>query len=447
MITRLHLDNFKAWKRVDVEFGQITGIFGTNSSGKSSLLQFLLMLKQTRDTTDMEIALNLGDPHQLTDLGSYRDLVFGHDESKSVSWELRWRGGAFQGDETPLRLRSSVALDGVNLRTRSLWYRTPSYSIGIERAEGGDGYVLCDANGPIEESAGQGAGSEMRPSKSYVLPLSISMMVRRVRRPSGGRHPPTTAMHLPHAYERLMDQIHYLGPLREPPRRSYRFGGVRPSNVGVRGERTMDALLAATLADQTISEGNGDKRSFQETIAFWLREMNLVSAFRLAEIGEYTNRWEARITSGAAGTETALTDVGFGISQVMPVLVLLYYVPKGSILLLEQPELHLHPSAQSVLADVFLHAARTRGVQIVAESHSEHFLRRIQRRRAEGAQGSDNVRLHFASGGANGSELADLELDRYGQIRNWPKDFFGDELGEVFAIQEAGLRRRREESE
>ena len=243
-----------------------------------------------------------------------------------------------------------------------------------------------------------------------------------------------------------MDQIHYLGPLREPPRRSYRFGGARPSDVGIRGERTMDALLAATLAERAIADDRGVERSFQETIARWLQKMNLVSAFRLVEIGEYTNRWEARVTSGPAGAETTLTDVGFGISQVMPVLVLLYYVPKGSIILLEQPEIHLHPSAQSVLADVFLHAARTRGIQIVVESHSEHLLRRIQRRRAEGAEGTENMRLYFASAGENGARLDDLELDRYGQIRNWPPDFFGDELGEVFAIQEAGMRRRMKEA-
>ena len=242
-----------------------------------------------------------------------------------------------------------------------------------------------------------------------------------------------------------MDQIHYLGPLRDPPRRSYRFGGVRPSDVGIRGERTMDALLAATLAEEALADDDEAERSFQETIASWLQKMNLVHAFRLVPIGEYTNRWEARITSGPAGTETTLTDVGFGVSQVMPVLVLLYYVPKGSIVLLEQPEIHLHPSAQSVLADVFLHAARTRGIQILVESHSEHLLRRIQRRRAEGAEGTDDVKLYFVSAGESGARLNDLELDRYGQIRNWPEHFFGDELGEVFAIQEAGMRRRMEE--
>ena len=371
--------------------------------------------------------------------------MYAHDESESVSWEIGWTGGAFRDEKTALRLRSSVALEGVNLETRRLWYTTPTYSIGIERPAGDDEYVLHDANGPIELPFTSKPGPEVRPAKSYVLPVSMLLRLRRATGPSGSRRPPYSSTHLPYAYERLMDQIHYLGPLRDPPRRSYRFGGVRPSDVGIRGERTMDALLAATLAEEALADDDEAERSFQETIASWLQKMNLVHAFRLVPIGEYTNRWEARITSGPAGTETTLTDVGFGVSQVMPVLVLLYYVPKGSIVLLEQPEIHLHPSAQSVLADVFLHAARTRGIQILVESHSEHLLRRIQRRRAEGAEGTDDVKLYFVSAGESGARLNDLELDRYGQIRNWPEHFFGDELGEVFAIQEAGMRRRMEE--
>jgi predicted ATPase len=65
------------------------------------------------------------------------------------------------------------------------------------------------------------------------------------------------------------------------------------------------------------------------------------------------------------------------------VLVLCYYVPEGSILILEQPEIHLHPSVQTGLADVFIDAVKTRKVQIILESHSEYLLRRLQRRIAE----------------------------------------------------------------
>ena len=137
-----------------------------------------------------------------------------------------------------------------------------------------------------------------------------------------------------------------------------------------------------------------------------------------------------------------LTDVGFGASQVLPALVLLYYVPEGSIVLLEHPEIHLHPSAQSGLADVILAAAGDRKVQVIVESHSEHLLRRLQLRVAEGLAAPEDVKLYFTSMTEGAATLSDLELNEWGEIRNWPDNFFGDELGEISAIRIAGLERK-----
>lgn len=86
-----------------------------------------------------------------------------------------------------------------------------------------------------------------------------------------------------------------------------------------------------------------------------------------------------------------LTDVGFGVSQVLPALILLYYVPEGSIVLMEQPEIHLHPAVQSGLANVILKVAETRNLQVIVESQSEHMLRPLQRRVAEGVIQKDKV--------------------------------------------------------
>lgn len=133
-----------------------------------------------------------------------------------------------------------------------------------------------------------------------------------------------------------------------------------------------------------------------------------------------------------------LTDVGFGVSQILPVLVLCYYAPKGSTIILEQPEIHLHPSVQAGLADVFIDAIKTRDMQIIVESHSEHLLRRLQRRIAEAAFPQDQTALYFCDTDTTGtSHLTALDLDMFGNITNWPPDFFGDELGETIAMAEA----------
>ena len=89
-----------------------------------------------------------------------------------------------------------------------------------------------------------------------------------------------------------------------------------------------------------------------------------------------------------------------------------------------------------------LHVAQTRNVQIVVESHSEHLLRRFQRRVAEGSAEPDDVKLYFVSARNGVARASDLSLNRYGEVENWPAGFFGDEVGEVAAIAKAGLKKR-----
>src|SRR5205823_3074821 len=131
---------------------------------------------------------------------------------------------------------------------------------------------------------------------------------------------------------------------------------------------------------------------------------------------------------GAA--DVLLTDVGFGISQLLPVIVLCYYVPEGSTVILEQPEIHLHPSVEAGLADVFIDAIKVRKIQILLESHSEYLLRRLQRRIAEQFEDfkAEDLALYFCEFRDGESVLLPLEVDLLGNILNWPQDFFGDEV-------------------
>jgi predicted ATPase len=141
-------------------------------------------------------------------------------------------------------------------------------------------------------------------------------------------------------------------------------------------------------------------------------------------------------------TWVPLTDVGFGVSQVLPVLTLCFAAPPGSTLILEQPEIHLHPKVQAGLADVFIDAIRTMNIQIIVESHSEHFLQRLLRRVAEDDFATDDAALYFCTNPGGGSTIERLNVDMFGAIRNWPPDFFGDPLGESIATADAAQRRR-----
>jgi predicted ATPase len=126
----------------------------------------------------------------------------------------------------------------------------------------------------------------------------------------------------------------------------------------------------------------------------------------------------------------------------LPALVLLYYVPEGSTILMEQPEIHLHPSVQSGLADAILTVAKSRKLQVIVESHSEHLLRRFQRRVAENDFPSDEIKLYFCDSVGGESKLVDLDIDLFGEIRNWPRDFFGDEMHEIAETRKAILKNK-----
>jgi predicted ATPase len=239
-----------------------------------------------------------------------------------------------------------------------------------------------------------------------------------------------------------MDSIFYLGPLRDYPKRQYLLADTQPSDVGLKGEYTISAIRAMTTSGAKRNIAKGFRlRPFQETVAHWLQELGVVSSFRVEEIKKGTNLWQVFVKVREGASEVLLTDVGFGISQVLPVLTLLQYVPEGSTVILEQPEIHLHPLAQANLADAIINAALHRKVQVIVESHSEHLLLRLQRRVAEEVLSSEDVKLYFCDALKNKSRLVPLQLDMFGKIQNWPEKFMGDQFEETAAAEIARLDR------
>ena len=237
------------------------------------------------------------------------------------------------------------------------------------------------------------------------------------------------------AYEDLFQNTYYLAPLREYPKRTYLWSGERPQDVGKYGELTVAALLASRKKDVEV----------ELSVAKALQKLELIYNFRVNRITPNRGDYEILVQKTPNSTEVLITDVGFGVSQVLPILVLCYYAPKGATLIFEQPEIHLHPSVQAGLADIFIEVIKTRNIQIIIESHSEHLLRRLQRRIAEEKDGftNDNAALYFCKMNDQGdSELVPLEIDTYGNICNYPDGFFGDEMGDLVAMTEASIKRQ-----
>jgi predicted ATPase len=456
MITNLQFRNFKSWKSVNLDFAPLTGFFGPNSSGKSSLIQFLLMLKQTKDSPDRSIVLDFGGPDSPCDLGSFSAAVHSHKADEEIRWRLAWKTADEIKIEDPSGKRSEVLFRGTDIAILSavklqkeklvsdfLEYEFAKNRFRLERRGSENGFRLQSepsTNFEFKRTLGR-VWDLPGPIKSYAFPDQAKTYFQNSQFLS----------EFETAYVKQMDSIIHLGPLREHPKRQYVWSGASPIDVGPRGERTIDAILAATAAKEKRNlRPRAKLLPFQEMIAYWLREMGLIEAFHVEEISAGSGLYRAKVKRDSESAETLITDVGFGVSQILPVLVLLYYVPEESTVILEQPEIHLHPSVQAALADLIIAAVRSRKIQVVIESHSEHLLQRLQRRVAEGADSPllqiepGDIKLYFCGTRHGSSHAEKLELNLFGAIENWPKDFFGDQFEELAAREEAALKRGAE---
>jgi len=478
MLKSLEFENFKSWDgRHPLKFGRITGLFGANSSGKSSIIHLLLLLKQTAESADTTTVLDFGgEANDYVDCGSFVDIVSDHDISKNVSYSLslaanRDTARSFFSNVHAVTLSNTIEAvptdKGEEVAVKLLEY-------AIDCSLHGDSLIGDSYDGmAFETHSGFISGllsvkSELQSSGEHSLNLSFDSAHL-----SASRHEPkspapiglyrfhpegigsvsldivddmvesvdTTRKITASNYtlewaiegaERYIRQslrtIEYLGPLRNHPKRSYRWTGVRPGSVGIRGERAIEVLLAG-------------KSTSVEAVSNWLRRLGMAESLTIERVGDRARIWEPRIQRRGQAARVNLVDVGFGVSQVLPVIVALLSASPGSLVILEHPDIHLHPRAQSELADLLIEVANAGEIQIIVESHSEHLLARIQRRIAESARGEgdlklarEDVQLYFCKQEKGKSELEPLRIQSSGLITNWPDDFFGDILEERLAL-------------
>ena len=263
----------------------------------------------------------------------------------------------------------------------------------------------------------------------------------------------TALQEFPFTFQKRLKRLFYLGPLRKHPERQYPWAGDTPEQVGFAGENWVGAILAAR--QRRISPGKRSIRAikaqpFEQVIARWLKDLGLIHSFSVELVAKGMRDYKVHVQVNEHSERVSIPDVGFGVSQILPVLVACFYAPPDSTIIIEQPELHLHPSVQQGLADLFIEVIRSREdgsdrrIQLLIESHSEHFLRRLQRRLAEGALVKrEDVSAYFCAAGEESLTLTELDVDVFGNICNWPADFFGDQMTDIAEMTKAGNARRR----
>jgi hypothetical protein len=499
MLRNIKLENFKAFGIAqEVPLGPITLIYGPNSAGKSSIIQSILLMRQSMQSStlaDNSIVFSGDD----VNLGTYSSALFQHKAENKMLFGFTFVPGRTRSIQRPTFLRRSsryveLQLDlarTVSLReqTGEAWITEVKYAVGDastslvhliriprkpEATDTEEGIAVADfqLKGPDSGAAllrlaphvrypggpDADAEAESQPVDENLLRIARRMkffsfgflpsrpdlsvlgprdngLDERLRRLFGPYNPLEA---IKREFVDEMVGVSYLGPLRSPPARHYIISGSDKHTVGTRGER-MPQLLYRRKKD-VIPKIN-DK----------LREFDIPYTIDVQSAGNtLTGDIITIALSDRNGVIVSPSDVGFGIGQLLPILVE-GIVSIGKTICVEQPEIHLHPRLQAHVADFLIETAKTHGSarkatgrptsvsesggnQWIVETHSESIILRLQTLIKSKSIPADFVSvLYVQPTDRGGSRVLRLRLDEDGDfIDEWPDGFFEESFQEIF---------------
>lgn len=230
--------------------------------------------------------------------------------------------------------------------------------------------------------------------------------------------------------------VRHLGPLRAAPQPFYGLPEAASiASVGKNGEYTAAVLNTFGKQRSLLPMPGGVERQARlgEAVDAWVRELGLLASVHPAEGGKYG--YELNVSIDGVNRPLDLTTVGVGVSQALPIIVLGLIAEKGSLLLFEQPELHLHPNVQAALGDFFLALSRS-GRQLIIETHSEYLINRLRRRQKTDTNpdAANLARLFFFEREGSAAKVTAARIGQDGSMPKWPRGFLDTASRELEAM-------------
>ena len=415
LVDRLSLKDFKCFEEVDIEFGKITLLTGANSSGKSSLIYALLGIMQSRHFPEF-FALN----GKLVNMGGFEDVIrkgsntkkfeisFGADLKKYITcWtnnEIKDQPQLIEWIYENEHIKKHVIENELNNKEEITLIITKKafaerieelkeeFKLGIEWTDEEDEIFKNNTFIEIKEVLDKFVIKYELEYRS-----SLKSMIFNEGLPSfylSDWHP----------------DFNYLGSFRLPPERTYYR---RPNSevVGVNGEGYLDQIIEW--------EETNDKL-FNE----FLDEVRVLGLFHNIESNKMKGgRFEFNVQVNPKSALSSLTDVGFGISQFLPIIVADFQLYAGC-LAVSQPEIHLHPRIQATLGDYFARQIKKTEKQYIVETHSEYLINRLRLLIVKGELNPEDVKLYYMENDGDKTTTYKIELTTDGQIKNAPQGFF-----------------------
>jgi predicted ATPase len=449
---QLRWRNFRSFEDTDwFELRPVTIVLGANNSGKTNLVRPLLLLKQTLDSGDEDIALKLTGP--LADVGTYRNVVFGRKTNRKVELSLRFH--PLEKNVEKKKLKSIGTYPPSEVRLEFGMGRDP-LEVVLQRFEVLDNYGRSclvrkrTRSGSYSLSTALTMSSPLRKIAKTVTPSHFTFsgfgMVRRLfeeqerefrRRTKGKKTKVRRTLTLQlkgmesdyfgvlssveSHVSRIFSSLNYIGPLREYPKRFYESTEEVPEAVGVRGELAPH-ILYLTKEERLAPKTNG-----------WLKTFGLARKVSCDEF--HDDLFALKVTDLHGDSSVDYSDSGFGLSQLLPLIVQGFHSDRKEILFFEQPEIHLNPKLQCQLANLFAEMSASEKTVIV-ETHSEHLVLRIRTLIATGKLRPENVALYYVEKEGVSSVLRKIPISEDGHIEpnQWPVGFFEESLGEVLRL-------------
>jgi predicted ATPase len=457
---RISINNFKSIGSIEkYELLPLTILSGTNSTGKSSFIQLLLLLKQTIELDSAQFPLYLDG--KLFPVRQYSDILNSRTNGAKLKVSLFFNKSELKRYEgfPEIRLYSVFANYDLSI---FLEFDTKENNIYISFFEAK--FLIPDSPSKPEQFI-----KLINDSKGYNIETNVAVFNNGNLYEKQGQYQIKSISYsafVPASYEIEYDDnegniikevlkldgiftgLNYVGPSREEPKEEYRRVG-RHTTVGTRGEYTAEVLEA--LASQKITywvvEDSTESVQFvkqegvfMEAVKYWVCEK-----FKLcADI--YSKKISDSyiiLVKNLMGVESSIRHVGFGISQILPIIIEGLRLSAGETLIVEQPEVHLHPKLQSHLQDFMLCMVQ-QGKKVIVETHSDHFITRLRRRIAEDSSNllKDKIALTFIEVSSSDLIFRNISIDDMGILDYFPEDFIEKPDVEIRAILKAQMHKR-----
>lgn len=410
-VTGLAVSNWKAFETAILEVGPITLLYGENSSGKSSLIQALLLMQQSWGRPDLMYEQAGGRSFDF-----HSRVVHRHDAQRQLTLTALWGDLAVRlaastdeawahGPAQPLDLIVFDVGDGVLAAAPVVkkHSRSPHQWMILRR----DGPSREGSVGPPDQHALVGVDQHGFPDLAAVVSESEGARRTRMLEQAGA---------IFDGAAQLLSGVAHIGPVRAVPERDLTLGAAR------------------TAAPYVVRLFQSD--ALRDDVNLWLSKFEIPYEVEVDLYGGDGDDEEfgLALRHMGGGERVQLPDVGFGVSQLLPLVVQLI-ASREQTILIEEPEAHVHPRLQSVLADLFVESMQDYGNVLLVETHSEPILLRLQRRVAEQRITSDDVSIVHVVRDGVASRLEQVEVKEDGQLDyQWPGGFFDNRMDDLVAI-------------